>query len=50
MNEITENKCHDCVLCSFNCAFNRLECDVDNHVINDECEEGCEDYFIEDEA
>lgn len=50
MNKITENKCNNCALCSFVCASNRIECDVDNHVINDECEEGCEDYFVEDEV
>ena len=50
MNEITENKCYNCALCSFDCASNRIECDVDNHVIYDECKEGCEDYFVEDEV
>lgn len=50
MNKITENKCNNCALCSFVCASNRIECDVDNHVINNECEEGCEDYFVEDEV
>lgn len=50
MNEITEKKCKNCALCSFDCERDRFECDVDNHVINDKCEEGCEDYFIEDEV
>lgn len=50
MSEITENTCHDCAMSSFNCTLNSLVCDVDNHVINDECKEGCKDYFIEDEA
>ncbi len=50
MNKITENKCNNCALCSFVCDNNRIECDVDNHVINNECEEGCEDYFVEYEV
>lgn len=44
-----ENNCYSCLLCTFHCAIGSYICDVDSHVINDEFEEGCEDYFIEDE-
>lgn len=49
MNEITERKCMNCALCSFVCNSNKIECDVDNHIINNECEEGCKDNFVEAE-
>lgn len=44
-----ENNCYSCLLCTFYCGIGSYICDVDSHVINDEFEEGCEDYFIEDE-
>ena len=50
MNKITENKCNNCALCSFDCASNRIECDVDNHIINNEFDEGCEENFVKDEV
>lgn len=38
--------CANCALCSFDCSIDKIICDVDNHVIIDECAEGCEGEFV----
>lgn len=45
-----KNKCSNCALCSFHYTTQNVRCDADHHVIKNECEEGCDDKFVEIEV